>query len=63
MQDFGREAEIERHLVRSSFRWEANTKMDSKEGLDWIHLAEDVFQWRTGLYKKQGIYCVIELTI
>ena len=30
--------------------------MDSKEGLDSIHLAEDVFQWRTGFYKKQGIY-------
>lgn len=30
--------------------------MDSKEGLHWICLAEDVFQWRTGFFKKQGIY-------
>jgi len=56
MQDFGREAKIKRHLERSSFRWKANSRMDSKEGLDWIHLAKDVFQWRTGFYRKQRIY-------
>lgn len=56
MQDFGREGEIKRNLERSCIRWEANIKMDSKESLDWIHLAEDMFQWRTGFYKKQGIY-------
>jgi hypothetical protein len=63
MQDFGQEAEIKRHLERCRFRLEANTKMDSKEGVDWICLAEDVFQWRTGFHNWQGNYSITELTI
>jgi hypothetical protein len=51
-----REAEIRRHLERLRFRWEDNTKINSKEGVDWFHLAEDIFPWRTGFYKKQEIY-------
>jgi hypothetical protein len=56
IQNFGREAEIRKNLERCRLRWEDNTKMNFKEGVDWIRWAEDIFPWRTLLYKNLGIY-------
>jgi hypothetical protein len=40
-----------RPLGRPRRRWEDNIKTDLREigwrGMDWIHLAEDMNQWRT----------------
>jgi hypothetical protein len=39
-----------REVGRHRFEYEGNIKIDLKEtgydGLDWIHLAQDRFQWR-----------------
>jgi hypothetical protein len=46
-----RRPEGKRPLGRHRHRWEDNIKMDLREtGIDrmnWIHLAQDRFQWRT----------------
>jgi hypothetical protein len=37
-------------LVRPTYRWEDNIRMDITkigfEGVDWMHLAQDTGQWR-----------------
>jgi hypothetical protein len=42
--------EWKRPLERSNRRWEENIRMDIREvlreGVDWIHLAQDMDQWR-----------------
>jgi hypothetical protein len=43
-------AEGKRHLGRPTRSWEDNIRMNrretGKEGVDWIHLAQDKDQWR-----------------
>jgi hypothetical protein len=38
---FSSETWREGRLVRPSYGWEDNIKMYLKEGVDWIHLAQD----------------------
>jgi hypothetical protein len=49
MED-GRRPEGKRPLGRPRRRWEGNIKMDLREigidGVKWIRLAQDRFQWR-----------------
>jgi hypothetical protein len=43
--------ERKRPLGGPRHRWEDNTRMDLRkigwEGVDWIHLAQDRYRWRT----------------
>jgi hypothetical protein len=45
--------ECKRPLGRRRHRWEDNIKLDFREmgidGVNWIHLAQDMVQWRTSV--------------
>jgi len=41
--------EGKKSLGRPRLRWEDNIRMDLREGLDWMHLAQDRDKWRAVL--------------
>jgi hypothetical protein len=50
---------MRRHHFGDRHRWEDNIKIHLEEigydGVDWIHLVEDRYQWRTLVYMVMNL--------